>query len=158
MKVVKNEAPKEEAKVADIPYEVVVEECPFTEEIDYLREGISWLACDIIEHERALDLIGDRLADLELASFGADWQWGLVRKVGFLEEGAITDAENLSGVIDVLSNLQQANKLMLDLIITHNDEIKGLQEQHEEFQRQRWIFSIIIWVILIWIWVANYVL
>lgn len=158
MKVVKNETPKEETKGTNLPYEVVVEECPFTEEIDYLREGVTWLACDVIEHGRALDLIGDRLADLELASFGADWQGGFNRRIEFLKEEQFADAENLSGVIDALSNLQQANKLMLDLIVTQHDEIKDLQEQYEEFQRQRWVFSIIVWVILIWIWVASYVL
>lgn len=97
------------------------------ENLDFLNEAVFWVAKDIIEHERVLDLYAERIYSTEEACFWVDWKWGFKKAIEAIKEDQITDAENLSDAIDIMANLQKANKMMLDIIVRQNEQIKDLE-------------------------------
>ena len=83
----------------------IVERAPY----DYLQDEITGLAEDIIDHEEVLQML---------------WE-----KIQAVEDDQVQDAENLSDVVDILGCLQEAHKLMLDIIIKQNETINLLSKE-----------------------------
>lgn len=116
MKVVKKETPKEEVKFTNVfgdeytpdEYEFICDDC-LTEEIESLKEDVTWLAEDILDHDDVLEML---------------WE-----KIQSVEDDQLQDVENLSNVVDILGCLQEANKLMLDIIIKQNETINLLSNE-----------------------------
>lgn len=99
------------------------------ENLDFLNEAVFWVAKDIIEHGRVLDLYAERIYSTEEACFWADWEWGFKKAIETIKEAQIIDAENLSDAIDIMANLQKADKMTLDIIIKQNETIKLLSDE-----------------------------
>lgn len=116
MKVVKKEAPTEEVKVTNLfgdeytpdEYEFICDDC-LAEEVESLKEDVIWLAKDILDHDDVLEML-----------------WGKVQAV---EDDQLQDVENLSSVVDIIGCLQEAHKLMLDIIIKQNETISLLSNE-----------------------------
>lgn len=83
----------------------IIERAPY----DYLQDEITGLAEDIIDHEEVLQML---------------WE-----KIQAVEDDQVQDAENLSDVVDIIGCLQEAHKLMLDIIIKQNETIKILSDE-----------------------------
>lgn len=83
----------------------IIERAPY----DYLQDEITGLAEDIIDHEEVLQML---------------WE-----KIQAVEDDQAQDAENLSDVVDIIGCLQEAHKLMLDIIIKQNETIKILDDK-----------------------------
>lgn len=99
------------------------------ENLDFLNEAVFWVAKDIIEHGRVLDLYAERIYSTEEACFWADWEWGFKKAIETIKEAQIIDAENLSDAIDIMANLQKADKMTLDIIVKQNETIKLLSDE-----------------------------
>lgn len=116
MKVVKKEAPKEEVKITNVfgdeytpdEYEFICDDC-LSEEVELLKEDVAWLAEDILDHDDVLEML---------------WE-----KIQSVEDDQVQDAENLSDVVDIIGCLQEAHKLMLDIIIKQNETINLLSKE-----------------------------
>jgi len=116
MKVVKKEAPKEEVKITNVfgdeytpdEYEFICDDC-LAEEVESLKEDVAWLAEDILDHDDVLEML---------------WE-----KIQSVEDDQVQDTENLSDVVDILGCLQEAHKLMLDIIIKQNETINLLSKE-----------------------------
>ena len=113
----------------------IVERTPY----DYLQDEITGLAEDIIDHEDVLQML---------------WE-----KIQAIEDDQLQDIKNLSSVVDVLECLQEANKLMLDLIASQNeqnkilkDEIKGVDNAWICLFRFLVIWNVVL-TVLFWIYV-----
>lgn len=154
MKVVKKENPRKGVEFENVfweTYEFPLEEIQHDVDLGYLQEEVFGLAEDVIEHGRALDLIGDRLADLELTSFWEDWEWGLKKAIKTLEENQLIDAENLSSTVDVLRCLQEANKLMLEVIIDQDEQNKILKDEIDRVDNA-WLYLfrfLVVWNVVL---------
>lgn len=114
---------------------VFEEECPVEWELEHIHEEIVWLAEDILDY-------GDALVML--------WE-----KIQAVEDDQLQDAENLSSIVDILGCLQEANKLMLDLIVEQNGQIKEFKSKHNSLA---WLMCVVlIWMavltVLFWIYV-----
>lgn len=83
----------------------IVERVPY----DYLQDEITGLAEDIIDHEEVLQML---------------WE-----KIQAVEDDQVQDVGNLSDVVDIIGCLQEANKLMLDIIIKQNETISLLSNE-----------------------------
>ena len=142
MKVVKKEAPKEEVKFTNVfgdeyapeEYEFICDDC-LAEEVESLKEDVTWLAEDILDHDDALEML---------------WE-----KIQAVEDEQVKDIENLSSTIDVLWCLQKANKMMLDVIMEQDKEIKEFKSKHNSLA---WLMCVnLIWIavltVLFWIYV-----
>jgi len=99
------------------------------ENLDFLNEAVFWVAKDIIEHGRVLDLYAERIYSTEEACFWVDWEWGFKKEIETIKKDQIIDAENLSDAIDIMANLQKADKMTLDIIIKQNETIKLLSDE-----------------------------
>jgi len=99
------------------------------ENLDFLNEAVFWVAKDIIEHGRVLDLYAERIYSTEEACFWVDWEWGFKKEIETIKKDQIIDAENLSDAIDIMANLQKADKMILDIIIKQNETIKLLSDE-----------------------------
>lgn len=142
MKVVKNKTPKEEVKFTNvfgdeyIPEEheldfLFVDECPNEEEIESLKEDVAWLAEDILDHEDVLHIL---------------WE-----KIQTIEDDQLQDIKNLSSVVDILECLQEANKLMLDTIVSQNEQNKILKDEIDRVDNA-WLYLfrfLVIWNIIL---------
>ena len=120
----------------------IVERTPY----DCLQDDITGLAWDVLslwidvdEHEDVLQML---------------WE-----KIQAIEDDQLQDIKNLSSVVDVLECLQEANKMMLDLIVSQNeqnkilkDEIKGVDKTWICLFRFLVIWNVILTVIF-WIYV-----
>lgn len=118
---------------------VFEEECPVEWELEYIHEEIVWLAEDILDY-------GDALVML--------WE-----KIQAVEDDQLQDIKNLSSVVDILGCLQEANKLMLDVIIEQNETIKVLDGKIKNTDNA-WLYLfrfLVIWnivlTVLFWIYV-----
>ena len=142
MKVVKNETPKEEVKFTNVfgdeytpdEYEFICDDC-LAEEVESLKEDVAWLAEDILDHDDILEML---------------WE-----KIQAVEDDQLEDVENLSNVVDILGCLQEAHKLMLDLIVKQEEQIKEFKSKHNSLA---WLMCInLIWIavltVLFWIYV-----
>ena len=142
MKVVHSKTPTEEVKFTNVfgdeytpdEYEFICDDC-LTEEIESLKEDVAWLAEDILDHDDVLEML-----------------W---KKIQAVEDDQLQDIKNLSSVVDVLECLQEANKLMLDLIVEQNEQIKEFKSKHNSLA---WLMCVIlIWMavltVLFWIYV-----
>ena len=142
MKVVKNEAPKEEVKFTNVfgdeytpdEFEFICDDC-LAEEVNFLKNGVLWLAEDILDHEDALHML---------------WE-----KIQTIEDNQLQDVENLSSVVDILGCLQEANKTMLDIIMKQDEQIKEFKSKHNSLA---WLMCVnLIWIavltVLFWIYV-----
>lgn len=108
MKVVKNETPKEEAKITNIfwePYEVFFEEECCDGEIEYIQEEVEGLSEDILDLTDALDCI------------------------------------------------HSASKMMLDIIIKQDEQIKDLEG---EFKFHDTTILVLFIIFLLWNLVLTY--
>ena len=134
MKVVKKEAPKEEVKFTNVfgdeyapeEYEFICDDC-LAEEVESLKEDVTWLAEDILDHDDALEML---------------WE-----KIQAVEDEQVKDIENLSGTIDVLWCLQKANRMMLDTIINQDETIKVLDDRIRNTDNA-WLY--LFWFLVIW--------
>lgn len=99
------------------------------ENLDFLNEAVFWIAKDVIEHGRVLDLYAERIYSTEEACFWVDWEWGFKKAIETIKEAQIIDAENLSDAIDIMANLQKADKMTLDIIIKQNETINLLSDE-----------------------------
>lgn len=99
------------------------------EKLEYLQEDIVGLAEDVIEHDRVLDLYAERIYSTEEACFWVDWEWGFKKAIETIKKDQITDAENLSDAIDIMANLQKADKMILDIIVRQNETINLLSDE-----------------------------
>ena len=116
MKVVHSKTPTEEVKVTNLfgdeyapdEYEFICDDC-LAEEVESLKEDVIWLAKDILDHDDVLEML-----------------WGKVQAV---EDDQLQDVENLSSVVDIIGCLQEAHKLMLDIIIKQNETIGLLSNE-----------------------------
>ncbi len=116
MKVVKNETPKEEVKFTNVfgdeyvpeEYEFICDDC-LADKVESLEEDVAWLAEDILDHDDVLEML---------------WE-----KIQSVEDDQVQDTENLSDVVDIIGCLQEAHKLMLDIIIKQNETINLLSKE-----------------------------
>ena len=146
MKVVKKETPKEEVKFTNVfgdeytpdEYEFICDDC-LAEEVELLKEDVAWLAEDILDHDDVLEML---------------WE-----KIQAIEDDQLQDIKNLSSVVDVLECLQEANKLMLDLIVEQNEQDKILKNEIKGVDNA-WLYLfrfLVIWnvvlTVLFWIYV-----
>ena len=127
MKVVKNETPKEEIKFENvfIPEDYFIYD--LAEKVESLDEDVVWLAKDIIDHDSALEML---------------WE-----KIQAVEDDQLQDVENLSSVVDILGCLQEAHKLMLDIIIKQDETIKVLDDSIRNTDNA-WLY--LFWFLVIW--------
>lgn len=130
MKVVHSKTPTEEVKVTNLfgdeytpeeEYEFICDDC-LAEEVESLKEDISWLAKDILDHEDALHIL---------------WE-----KIQSVEDGQLQDIENLSSVIEIVSCMQEANKMMLEIIMDQDRWIRKLDKLSA------------IWAVVVFVWLA----
>ena len=119
-------------------YEFICDDC-LAEEVESLKEDILWLSEDILDHDDILEML---------------WE-----KIQAVEDDQLQDVENLSNVVDILGCLQEANKLMLDSIVSQNeqnkilkDEIKGVDKAWICLFRFLVIWNVIL-TVLFWIYV-----
>lgn len=116
MKVVHSKTPTEEVKVTNLfgdeytpdEYEFICDDC-LAEKVESLKEDVAWLAEDILDHDDVLEML---------------WE-----KIQAVEDDQVQDAGNLSDVVDIIGCLQEAHKLMLDIIIKQNETIKILSNE-----------------------------
>ena len=112
-------------------YEFICDDC-LAEEVDSLKEDVAWLAEDILDYGDALEML---------------WE-----KIQSVEDDQLQDVKNLSSVVDVLGCLQEANKLMLDLIMEQDRRIKKIDKLSAI-----WAVVVFIWLtvltVLFWIYV-----
>lgn len=138
MKVVKKETPKEEVKFTNVfgdeytpdEYEFICDDC-LTEEIESLKEDVAWLAEDILDHDDVLEML---------------WE-----KIQSVEDDQLQDVENLSSVVDILGCLQEANKLMLDIIVRQDEQNKILKDEIDRVDNA-WLYLfrfLVIWNIVL---------
>lgn len=138
MKVVKKETPKEEVKFTNVfgdeytpdEYEFICDDC-LAEEVESLKEDVAWLAEDILDHDDVLEML---------------WE-----KIQSVEDDQLQDVENLSSVVDVLGCLQEANKLMLDIIVSQNEQNKILKDEINRVDNA-WLYLfrfLVIWNIVL---------
>ena len=127
MKVVKNETPKEEIKFENvfIPEDYFIYD--LAEKVESFYEDLFWLAKDIIDHDSALEML---------------WE-----KIQAVEDDQLQDVENLSSVVDILGCLQEAHKLMLDIIIKQDETIKVLDDSIRNTDNA-WLY--LFWFLVIW--------
>jgi len=123
------------------------------ENLDFLNEAVFWVAKDIIEHGRVLDLYAERIYSTEEACFWVDWEWGFKKAIETIKENQITDAENLSDAIDIIANLQKVDKLMLDIIVRQDEQIKDLEGKFDFHDATILVLFIIF---LIWNLILTY--
>lgn len=138
-------APKEKVEFRNVFGEKYV---PEEHELDFLfidetpmedlQEDVVWLAKDIIDHSKILDLYAERIYSVEEACFWVDWKNWLKKDVETLERNLAADAENMSTLIEVVGCMQEANKAMLELFKQQDKSIK----------------NVTIWQIIITIWLA----
>ena len=108
MKVVKNETPKEEVKFENV---FIPEDCEFicddclAEEVDELKENVTWLAEDVLD------------------------------------------------LTDVLDCIHSASKMMLDIIIKQDEQIKDLEG---EFKFHDTTILVLFIIFLLWNLVLSY--
>lgn len=147
MKVVHSKTPTEEVKITNIfgdeyapeeEYEFICDDC-LAKEVESLKEDVAWLAGDILDHDDVLEML---------------WE-----KIQSVEDDQLQDIKNLSGVVDVLECLQEANKLMLDLIVEQNEQNKILKDEIDRVDNA-WLYLfrfLVIWnvvlTVLFWIYV-----
>lgn len=147
MKVVHSKTPTEKVKITNIfgdeyapeeEYEFICDDC-LAEEVESLKEDVAWLAEDILDHDDVLEML-----------------WGKIQSV---EDDQLQDVENLSSVVDILGCLQEANKLMLDSIVSQNEQNKILKDEIRGVDKA-WICLfrfLVIWnvilTVLFWIYV-----
>lgn len=81
----------------------------YDSDLEYLQEEVVSLAEDIIDHEEVLQML---------------WE-----KIQAVEDDQLQDVENLSNVVDILGCLQEAHKLVLDIIIKQNETINLLSKE-----------------------------
>ena len=140
MKVVKNETPKEKVKFTNVfgdeytpeEYEFICDDC-LAEEVESLKEDVVWLAKDILDHDSALEML-----------------W---KKIQSVEDDQLQDAENLSRAVDILGCLQEASKLMLDVIIEQDRQIKEFKSKHNSLARLMCVNLIWIAVLTVLFWI-----
>ncbi len=134
MKVVKKETPTEEVKFTNVfgdeyipeDYEFICDDC-LAEKVESLEEDVLWLAEDILDHDDALEML---------------WE-----KIQAVEDDQLQDVENLSNVIDMLGCLQEANKLMLDIIVRQDEQNKILKDEIDRVDNA-WLYLfrfLVIW-------------
>lgn len=111
----------------------------YDSDLEYLQDEVVSLAEDIINYWDALEML---------------WE-----KIQTVEDDQLQDVENLSNVVDILGCLQEANKLMLDLIIGQNETIKVLDDKIRNTDNA-WLYLfrfLVIWnivlTVLFWIYV-----
>ena len=145
MKVVHSKIPTEDVTLENVfgerytptneeEFKIILEWCP-VEEVEDLKEDIIWLSEDILDHEDALEML---------------WE-----KIQSVEDDQQQDVENLSNVVDILGCLQKANKLMLDVIIEQNEQIKKLDGEIKEVDNG-WI--VLFWFLVVWNFILTCVL
>lgn len=142
MKVVHSKAPTEEVKFTNVfgdeytpeEYEFICDDC-LAEEVESLREDVSWLAEDILDHDDALEML---------------WE-----KIQSVEDDQLQDIENLSNVVDILGCLQEANKLMLDAIVSQNEQNKILKDEINRVDNA-WLY--LFWFLVVWNFILTCVL
>lgn len=122
------------------------------ENLDFLNEAVFWVAKDVIEHEKVLDLYAERIYSTEEACFWVDWKWGFKKAIETIKKDQITDAENLSNAIDIMINLQKADKMILDIIIRQNKTIGLLSDEVNKLYNG--IIFLTIWSVVITILTA----
>ena len=138
MKVVKKETPKEEVKFTNVfgdeytpdEYEFICDDC-LADEVESLKEDVAWLAEDILDHDDVLEML---------------WE-----KIQSVEDDQLQDVENLSSVVDILGCLQEANKLMLDSIVSQNEQNKILKDEIDRVDNA-WLYLfrfLVIWNIVL---------
>lgn len=112
-------------------YEFICDDC-LAEEVESLKEDISWLAEDILDHDDALEML---------------WE-----KIQAVEDNQLQDIENLSETVKILECIQKANRMMLDVIIELDKRIKTLDRLSAI-----WSIIVFIWLtvltVLFWIYV-----
>ena len=164
MKVVKKETPKEKAKVTNLfgdeytpdeeEFKIILEGCP-AEEVEDLKEDVLWLAEDILEHDKILDLYAERIYSVEEACFWADWEGGLKKCVEELKDAQLQDVENLSSVIDIIKCIQECDKMTVDIDKAQNDTIEILNLENKKLYNSViyltiWSFVLTILAIITW--------
>ena len=111
-------------------YEFICDDC-LAEEVSSLKEDVAWLAEDILDHDDVLEML---------------WE-----KIQSVENDQLQDVENLSSVVDILGCLQEANKLMLDLIVSQNEQNKILKDEIDRVDNA-WLYLfrfLVIWNIIL---------
>lgn len=142
MKVVHSKTPTEEVKFTNIfgdeytpdEYEFICDDC-LAEEVESLKEDVAWLAEDILDHDDVLEML---------------WE-----KIQSVEDDQLQDVENLSSVVDILGCLQEANKLMLDAIVSQNEQIKIMKDEINRVDNA-WLY--LFWFLVIWNFVLSGIL
>lgn len=114
--------------------EFICDDC-LAEEVNFLKNDVLWLAEDILDHEDVLHML---------------WE-----KIQTIEDNQLQDIENLSDAIDVMDSMQKANKMMLDVIMEQDKEIKEFKSKHNSLA---WLMCVnLIWIavltVLFWIYV-----
>lgn len=138
MKVVHSKTPTEEVKITNIfgdeytpdEYEFICDDC-LAEEVSSLKEDVAWLAEDILDHDDVLEML---------------WE-----KIQSVEDDQLQDVENLSSVVDILGCLQEVNKLMLDTIVSQNEQNKILKDEIDRVDNA-WLYLfrfLVIWNIIL---------
>lgn len=138
MKVVKKETPKEEVKFTNVfgdeytpdEYEFICDDC-LADEVESLKEDVAWLAEDILDHDDVLEML---------------WE-----KIQSVEDDQLQDIENLSSVVDILGCLQEANKIMLDIIVRQDEQNKILKDEIDRVDNA-WLYLfrfLVIWNIVL---------
>lgn len=141
MKVVHSKTPTEEVKVTNLfgdeyapeeEYEFICDDC-LAEEVESLREDVAWLAEDILDHDDILEML---------------WE-----KIQAVEDDQVQDAGNLSDVVDIIGYLQEAHKLMLDIIMKQDEQIKEFKSKHNSLARLMCVNLIWIAVLTVLFWI-----
>lgn len=112
-------APEEE-------YEFICDDC-LAEEVDSLKESIIGLSEDILDY-------GDALVML--------WE-----KIQAVEDDQLQDIENLSETVKILECMQKANRMMLDVIMKQDEQIKVLDDKIRNTDNA-WLY--LFWFLVIW--------
>lgn len=142
MKVVHSKTPTEEVKFTNVfgdeytpdEYEFICDDW-LAEEVESLKEDVAWLAEDILDHDDVLEML---------------WE-----KIQAIEDDQLQDVENLSSVVDILGCLQEANKLILDAIVSQNEQIKIMKDEINRVDNA-WLY--LFWFLVIWNFVLSGIL
>ena len=105
----------------------------YDSDLEYLQDEVVSLAEDIINYWDALEML---------------WE-----KIQTVEDDQLQDVENLSNVVDILGCLQEANKLMLDLIMKQDEQIKEFKSKHNSLARLMCVNLIWIAVLTVLFWI-----
>lgn len=105
----------------------------YDSDLEYLQEEVVSLAEDIINYWDALEML---------------WE-----KIQSVEDDQLQDVKNLSSVVDVLECLQEANKLMLDLIMKQDEQIKEFKSKHNSLAQLMCVNLIWIAVLTVLFWI-----